>query len=474
MFYKIIFLTKMLLISALGFSQTLARYPLFEDNFSDNRHDWLLGDRARTLALIQNNVFYFEGKRPRYNYSRRKEVGYLRSNQDFEIEIKIRQISGTDQRGYGLEWGGNSMDNNFYEFWLRNDGSYSIDRFEGAYQQIFDYVPYTPSDLVKIDDYNILTIRKIANTAIYLINQTEVFRHLVSNLWGSEIGFITPPLSAIEVDYLRVSTLNNPPKPVIDKAEIPNIWAVIVGVADYQAPSEDISDLTFTIGDAKAMADFYQNPNGGGANPENVTLLLDKKATKTEIINTMQRQFGKAKSNDLIVFYFSGHGALFGPENEDLYLLPHDFSKSRAEESSISYQQIQEILEMNQAKKKIWIMDACHSGGSLSKIAGKTIPDLLKNLVDKDIAIITSSNTGEESLEDDGLERGIFSYFLTLGLTEDAKKADYNKDNLVNILELFQYTREKTTSTVRTKFGRSQTPQIGGRFNVQLPITKIK
>ncbi|MEM7550498.1 MAG: caspase family protein [Bacteroidota bacterium] len=460
-----------LLIHSIALTQE--RYLLFEENFDDNSNEWLLGVRAKTTAQILNGRFYFESKNPRLNYSRRTETAYLRNYQDFEIEINFRQVSGSNLRGYALEWGGNSIDNTFYEFWLRNDGSFSIDKFNGITEHFTDYQPWKKSEHIKIDDFNLLRVKKTGSVLRYFINNHLVFEHQFEKVYGNEIGFITPPSAAIEVDFIKIDLVGHKPEPIVSKEQTPNIYAIIIGIADYKNNQKGLSDLTFTTSDAIAMAKFYNSPNGGDVPAENIKLLLNEHATYQNIIQTTKTAFEQAKKDDLIVFYYAGHGTVQRGINQQLlHLLPHDYQPGNPN-TSIVFSEIQELFNLSNASKKLWILDACHSGGTLENLNGN-IKERLGNLNDKDIAIITSSNVNETSLEISGsIRRGLFSYYLTHGLITESNISDTNNDGIVDILELFNYTQHKTSSTAKSKYSHNQNPQIGGKFNVQLPLANV-
>jgi Caspase domain len=446
------------------------RYPVFLEDFNNNSNNWLTGDRVKTNAYIKDSNFYFEGKRKNTGYPRRTEQGYLRDGLDYEIEIRLRQLTGGSEKGYALEWGGNSIDNIFYEFWLRNDGSFSIDRFDPNTGRYEDYVSWTHSPYVKIGDYNVLSVKKFEAKIYFYINYQLVHAMARPQLFGMEIGFIVPPVASIAVDYLNVYTLGKPPVGVLNTGPQSSVYVVVVGLADYA--DNTISDLVFTANDAMAVYNFYSSPNGGGVKPENITLLISAQASKKHILDALKESFERANENDLVVFYFSGHGTTSpGSLNQHLYLLPFDYKNGNLN-TAIDYRQIQDAFLSSKAGKKLWIMDACHSGGSLQKLTG-SIQQRMQSLQDKNIAILTSSEVGETSLEVKDLERGLFSYFLSDALIYHSKDADEDKDRMVSILELFNYTKRRTSEVAMKDYDHKQTPQIGGTFNVQLPVSEV-
>ena len=450
-------------------------FNLFFEEFNDNSGNWPVGDRKRTNARIGEGSFYLEGKRVNVPYSRRIERGFLRPDQDYEISIKIRQVKGPENRAYALEWGGSSLQNSFYEFWVRKDGKFSIDFFNGETEQFTDFIGFTDSEAINRDGYNLLKVRKEGNRLIFYINGQEVFNMANRPLLGPEVGFIAPALGAVEVDYLRIDLLNSGPSSVFYQQSIPAIHVVIIGVADYQNDNQKLKDLQYTVNDARSVAQFYRSKNGGAVAESSLMLLLNEEATKQNILTRTKELFAKANPRDMIVFYFSGHGTLRSLDNQkQLHLLPYDFAFND-EDAAIPISEIEELFNNTVADKKMLILDACHSGGTMPKLTGR-FKNHLATLTDKDIAILTSSDIDETSIEHSSIGeggRGIFSYYLTNALTFHSNTCDTNDNGVVSILELFEYVR--TSVNLRAKdFYHVQNPQIGGKFNVQLPIAEIK
>lgn len=449
------------------------KYNLFTDEFNDNSNQWLIGNRGRTNAYITDGLFYLESKRANFNYSRRTEQGYLRSNQDYEISMRIRQVKGDGSRAYAMEWGGSSLINSFYEFWIRKDGVFSIDYFDGRTERFTDFVSWTASSAIKVDDFNLLTVRKEGSRMKFFINEQLVHEMKSLPLLGPEAGFITPPLGAVEVDFLKIDLINERPQPIFDQQSTPKIFVVVVGIADYQN-DQVVKDLRFTVNDAQILSNFYQSRNGGGVPKENMLLMINKEATKENILNKTSELFSKAGPNDMIVFYFSGHGDLLksGSREEELHLIPYNFDRSV--ESALPISSVESIFNQSLASKKLLMLDACHSGGTLPQLRGR-FTNHLASLQDKEVAILTSSDFGETSLEANsiGEGRGLFSYFLTNALIYNSPDCDVNNNGIVSILELFDFVKNGVSKMAREKFYHKQTPQIGGKFNVQLPIAEV-
>lgn len=259
--------------------------------------------------------------------------------------------------------------------------------------------------------------------------------------------------------------------------EVPKIWAVIVGVANYE--NNGIQDLTYTINDADALAKFLSSPAGGGLPREQITFLAGPQATRSNIIKHVNQVFGQAFETDLILFYFSGHGAP-DASGKEVYFLPYDTDPSNIESSAVSQLDIQKVIGKSRAEKKIVIVDACHSGGLGTDLGKKDalgdaalINRLLQQVAysDKSTAIFTASRASEKSEETKelGIGHGVFTYYLIEGLKGKAN-SNPNENNFVTISELYEYTYRKVAAFTK---GR-QHPELKGNFDNNLPLSIVK
>lgn len=237
------------------------------------------------------------------------------------------------------------------------------------------------------------------------------------------------------------------------------VWAIIVGVAQYSA----MPSLKYSDDDAYLMYAFYKSPEGGALPDEQISLLIDEGASRTNIINALKEKAALADSGDVLVFYYSGHGL---KDN----LTAHDFDGSR---NLVSYTEIYDILDKSSASQKVCYIDACYAGSlSMAKdVSGinRTV-DLFYDALGKTrpgVALILSSKSTETSKENSGLRQGVFSYFLIQGLKG---RADSNDDNIVSVYELFAYLQKE----VSTYTQGMQNPVISGEYDATLPLAAIR
>lgn len=239
----------------------------------------------------------------------------------------------------------------------------------------------------------------------------------------------------------------------INYSEEVKIWAVIVGVGRYK----HMPALRYTDDDAYKMYAFLKSVEGGSLTDDQVKILVDEDATRMNVLTTVHNTLLKADENDVILFYFSGHG-LEGS------FLPVDYDGYN---NRILHEEIRDLMKKSKANQKVVFADACHSGSILAmKAPVKQTLDRYYAAFEKTnsgMALMMSSKGEEYSLEDGGLRSGIFSYFLIKGLKG---AADRNRDKIVTIGELFSYVKH----TVVEYTAGAQTPTLSGVFDDEMPV----
>jgi hypothetical protein len=236
------------------------------------------------------------------------------------------------------------------------------------------------------------------------------------------------------------------------------VWAVIIGVSAYN----HMPVLRYPDDDAYRIFAFLRSPEGGALPEEQIRILVDEDATKRNIKNTMEDIFGKAGPNDLVFFYFSGHG-LKGS------FLPIDFD---GVDNKLYHDEVNDILARSPAKYKLVIADACHSG-SLLAMRGDKEPSMLTTYYETlakakaGSALLMSSKSEETSLESSGLRQGVFSHFLIRGLKGEA---DSSRDKIVSVQELFDYVQ----ANVRSYTGNRQSPIMQGDYDPRMTVAVLR
>jgi hypothetical protein len=273
---------------------------------------------------------------------------------------------------------------------------------------------------------------------------------------GSRSGGVWEAGQLTESLYVEEAAPGTAPHLAYD--EDVRVWAVVVGAAQYQ----HMKTLRYTDDDAYKFYAFLKSIEGGALSDEQVRILVDEGATQQNILTAMEETYRQADENDLILFYFSGHGL---PGS----FLPTDYDGTR---NALAHEDVRRMLDNSRSRHQLVIADACHSG-SLAARSGRTNDEALAAyygaLVDaqSSTALLMSSKGEEISLEDGGLRSGVFSHYLIRGMKGEA---DSNGDMLISIPELFRFVYDG----VRDYTGNVQTPTLTGNFDARMPIAAVR
>ncbi|MCA9928878.1 MAG: caspase family protein [Anaerolineales bacterium] len=227
-------------------------------------------------------------------------------------------------------------------------------------------------------------------------------------------------------------------------------WAVLVGVNHYQ--DEKIRNLRFSVNDAHALFQLLNRSTDSGYGPDRVQLMTgkspDEKVTRMDILTQLLAWSNQAERDDLLLFYFSGHGDVV---NGDAYLLPTDAQRlDLLSDTAVSLQRIKSIMQQSKARAKVIILDACHVGAALSGRATSTDNQAFIRSVFEQaegIAIFASSAQDELSWEDANKAHGIFTYYLLEALSGEAKTAH---KGFVTLNEAANHVTQKVKSWAGT------------------------
>ncbi|MCP4113454.1 MAG: caspase family protein [Desulfobacteraceae bacterium] len=239
----------------------------------------------------------------------------------------------------------------------------------------------------------------------------------------------------------------------------PKVWAVIVGIAKYN----HVRSLNYTDDDAYQVYAFLKSPEGGALPDKQIRLLIDENATKTRIINAMNAVFKQALHNDVVLFFFSGHGTAEA-------FIPFDYDILSS--SLLYHKEFLGIIENSAAKHKICIADACHAGAVNKDIKSPgtdSIDNYYEALINSKggMVFMVSSKAEEKSIEDGGKRQGVFSYYLIKGLKGNA---DPDGNKIITIQELFNYVK----TNVKIYTNGQQHPVLYGNFDINMPVGAVR
>lgn len=221
------------------------------------------------------------------------------------------------------------------------------------------------------------------------------------------------------------------------------VYLVSVGVGDYSKFPSKANNLRLPTKDAETIVDLYSKNAS-----VDYSLLLDEKATKDRIVRAIKKVFNKASENDLVIFYFSGHGYPGG-------LCAYD--------GTIGYNEVRKAMAESKSKNKMMFIDSCRSGGMrVDESAAQGAVTAAKNA---NVMLFLSSRNNEDSLERRDMQNGLFTTYLQKGLKGNA---DTNRNRVITAKELFDYVYSGVVQISKGK----QHPVMWGNFNDNMIVMK--
>jgi formylglycine-generating enzyme required for sulfatase activity/uncharacterized caspase-like protein len=218
--------------------------------------------------------------------------------------------------------------------------------------------------------------------------------------------------------------------------------ALLIGVSEY----EGLNPLPSAVEDIDALYRVLVDPERGEFFAENVTALKNPDRQKME--EEIYWLFHDRHRDDLLLFYFSGHG--IKDDRNNLYLGTSITCKHNGalfQPSALPATYLHQRIEASGSQHQVLILDSCFSG-AIAK--GMTVKDdgivkLEDYLGGKGRAILTSSTATEYSFGAEPTEHGdglsIYTRYLVEGIATGA--ADLDEDDWISVDELHEYASKK-------------------------------
>lgn len=285
-----------------------------------------------------------------------------------------------------------------------------------------------------------------------------------------------------------VDIVYDPPKPVST-----DLYIIAMSVSDYK---DNRYDLHYAAKDGRDIADLFKSLAilKGDYRHIIIDTLFNSKATKKNFFK-LKNKLLTTNVEDQVIVFVSGHGLL--NKEMDFYFATYDIDFRNPEKKGISFDDLESILDGISARKKLLMMDACHSGevdkeeitdlvaantvsssditfrGSVREYNFKGVDnrnpqtgmslnnsfelmqELFAGLDQGTGTTVISAAAGKGyALESPQWNNGVFTYSIINGLENRA--ADKNKDSIVTISELKDYSIKQ----VQLLTGGKQKPTV--------------
>lgn len=226
--------------------------------------------------------------------------------------------------------------------------------------------------------------------------------------------------------------------------------ALLIGISEYEP---GLNPLPAALNDVQSMQQILESPDLGEFDEVKALTNLDNQVIQYEIETVF---FGRSK-DDLILFFFSGHG--IKDENGRLHFAARNTRKNSKNElirsTAVPANFVHEVMNGSRAKRQVIILDCCFSGAFDPALIPRddSSVNLQEQLGAEGRVVLTSSSSTQYSFEQQGSNLSIYTRYLVEGIETGA--GDQNNDGYISILELHDYASSKVRETAP-----SMTPKI--------------
>jgi uncharacterized caspase-like protein len=231
--------------------------------------------------------------------------------------------------------------------------------------------------------------------------------------------------------------------------------ALVVGINEYQG--RDFPPLANAVRDAELLAGVLRQQGF------EVTLLTDRQANRSAIVNALVDLRRRAGRQDRVLVYFGGHGhterSPSDPKTEMGYIIPHGATGPG------DYIDIEELRtqarRLTEPRHILFVLNSCF-GGAIGEKPTRGLraeteqPRFIETIARMPVRKYMTAGTADQKVED-GPPGGYSPYLrhFVEGIRDG--NADFNRDGFVTASELFSYMQPHVHNEM-------QSPQLNAMF----------
>lgn len=268
-------------------------------------------------------------------------------------------------------------------------------------------------------------------------------------------------------------SVRRPPEPS-EPGGGPDLYVIAVGISRY---AEQALSLRFARADALAMANLFRQRGAGLYGNIHVQEVLDGDATRTGILGAFEQAKQRARPEDVLVVFMSGHGFLVG---QRYYFIPHDFKREKGSleddvrRLGLPADLLGDAAAEVRAVQRLLVFDTCASGGAMELAHDGADPFAFRGAIAElgkrqGVFVLAASAANEEAQEVDDLGHGVLTYALLAGLRavppgplESRVLHPTDPTGAVDVLEWGSYASGQVPFLTKRYFGREQNIQMSG------------
>jgi hypothetical protein len=244
--------------------------------------------------------------------------------------------------------------------------------------------------------------------------------------------------------------------------------AIVVGIAAYDE-NLGANPLRYADRDAGLVASALEKQG------YKVLPLVNGQATNDNILSAIRQVGGQLPPDGALIFAFSGHG-FADEQTKENYLVTSDTQISYGSgvtriQNGLKVSNLAESIRKAGIKQSVLFLDACRN----APVAGAKdigVQSFVNEDTGEGISILYSTRIGERSWESRKLKHGIFSYFLSEGISG---KAETGNDDSLSFDELAGFVEQEVKRWSKENEHAEQTPfRAGERTGIFVIGGKIR
>ncbi len=240
-----------------------------------------------------------------------------------------------------------------------------------------------------------------------------------------------------------------------------SLHVISIGINEYK---NNRYNLNYAYADAQSFVDQIKQVGKKIYKAINVYEVYNEEATKEGIMELFQQVSAKAQPEDVLIFYYAGHGTLDDESsNQEYYIVPTDVTQlygdpEQLANKAVSSTELKEQLAGISAQKQMLLLDACHSGAAVKTLSTRSAASEEKAMIqlarNTGSVMIASSGSQQFATEFEILKHGVFTFSLLDALRGEGDNGDKN----ITVLEIKQYMEEKVPELTEKYGGSAQYP----------------
>lgn len=180
--------------------------PFLED-FKNNRNDWpWIGNESASESKIKRGTLLWKNKSDDPDsYQKTYLETDLDDRRDYRLSISLRYVEGDRSADFGVQWMRSDDPTTYHEMRLNADGRFFARTWKDNSAQTL--VEATILENLNADDFNELTVEKIADTVYFSANGRFIGHAPANPATGRNIALTVFPGATVAFDKLQVSYL---------------------------------------------------------------------------------------------------------------------------------------------------------------------------------------------------------------------------------------------------------------------------